>query len=130
MQIPKLECVISIDCRINYTEDPQKVRHAISNIFLDVDIVTNRHSVHATSKKLDSLVKIYDAIHIHKTQKTYFRILHSNLLDYSTWFYLNKQAAFVNYVALCDNSDESPLGPIKARIESINIEQIVRWLIS
>ena len=51
-----------------------------------------------------------------------------NLTNTSTWFYLNKQAAFANNVALCDEADESPLGPIKLILESNQIEQIMDWL--
>jgi|TARA_Y100000815_G_scaffold61902_1_gene50225 predicted RNA binding protein with dsRBD fold (UPF0201 family) len=48
----------------------------------------------------------------------------------STWFYLNKQAAFANVIALCDEADESPLGPIKVVLHSKNIEDVIDWLVS
>jgi len=41
-----------------------------------------------------------------------------------------KRAAFANTVALCDESDESPLGPIKVILTSNNIEKIIDWIIS
>ena len=43
----------------------------------------------------------------------------------STWFYLNKQAAFVNTVALCSEANESSLGPIKVVLRSNDIEQVI-----
>ncbi len=54
----------------------------------------------------------------------------ANLRDDSTWFYLNKQAAFMNTVALCAEDEESPLGPIKIILTSKNIESIIDWLTS
>jgi predicted RNA binding protein with dsRBD fold (UPF0201 family) len=53
-----------------------------------------------------------------------------NMTEDSTWFYLNKQAAFVNVPVLCDEADESPLGPIKVVLHSTNIEDVIEWLVS
>ena len=52
-----------------------------------------------------------------------------NLLEDTTWFYLNKQAAFVNVIALCSEAEESPLGPIKILIHSKNIDEVMEWLV-
>jgi len=46
------------------------------------------------------------------------------------WFYLNKQAAFANVTVLCDEADESSLGPIKVVLHSTNIEDVKEWLVS
>ena len=79
-------------------------------------------------KSLISLSKIYDHIKSHRTQKTYRITLLKNLHDYSTWLYLNKQAAFVKHISLCNDEYESPLGPIKIKIASKQIEEIISWL--
>ena len=68
-------------------------------------------------------------IHSHKSKNAYRRQLNQNLSDESSWFYLNKQAAFANVVALCSESEESPLGPIKIILNSKNIDIIIEWLI-
>ena len=130
MKIPNITCKIEAYCTINPSEDPQKVENAITNILTDVDVKINKDSLKATSKNLESLRRIYETIHSRKTQRTYRRQLNQNLTDDSTWFYLNKQAAFAKAVALCSEADESPLGPIKIIIISKNIEQIIEWLIS
>jgi hypothetical protein len=62
-------------------------------------------------------------------KKTFLRILKSNMSDNTTWFYLNKQAAFVNVVAFCDEANESPLGPIKIILESNDIEKTIQTII-
>ena len=49
----------------------------------------------------------------------------TNMAENSTWFYLNKQAAFVDVIALCNDADESALGPIKIVLNSNNIEEII-----
>ena len=65
-----------------------------------------------------------------KTKSAYRRHLMRNMTEDSTWFYLNKQAAFTNVVALCDEEGVSPLGPIKVVLHSTNIEDVIEWLVS
>ena len=129
MKIPNIECRIDVYCTINPSEDPKKIKQAVSNILVDVDIEINKESLKATSTNLESLQKIYETIHSHQTQNTYRRQLNQNMANGSTWFYLNKQAAFANSVALCSEPEESPLGPIKIILNSNNIEKIIDWLI-
>ena len=63
-----------------------------------------------------------------QSQRIYRRTLEKNMENNSSWFYLNKQAAFVNKVAICEESDESPLGPIKVILTSTNLDRIITWL--
>ena len=65
-----------------------------------------------------------------KIKNVFLRILNLNIRDNSTWFYLNKQAAFVNVVALCNEADESALGPVKVVLESNDIEETIETIIS
>ncbi len=130
MNPPDVSCEIDAFCSINPSEDPKKVEQAITNILVDVDIKINKETLRATSTSLESLEKIYEAIHSHQSKNAYRRQLNQNLRDDSSWFYLNKQAAFVNTIALCSESEESPLGPIKIVLSSKNIDMIIEWLVS
>ena len=126
--IPLVDCKIDVLCEINPSEDPQKIQQVISNILDNVEFKITDGSLAASSNDLASLSKIHESIQNHKSQRVYLRFLSNNLEDTSTWFYLNKQAAFVNFIALCEHDDESPLGPIKIVIHSKNIERIIEWL--
>jgi hypothetical protein len=64
-----------------------------------------------------------------QSERIYQRRLEKNLENNSTWFYLNKQAAFAEKIAICEESDESPLGPIKVILTSTQIDRIIDWLI-
>lgn len=130
MKAPNILCTITAYCTVEPSEDPKKVEHAISNILLDTDIEINLDSITATSTNLESLSKIYETIQSRKIQKTYRYHLNKNLINNLTWFYLNKQAAFVNTISLCGEMEESPLGPIKIILKSDEIEQIIEWLIT
>jgi predicted RNA binding protein with dsRBD fold (UPF0201 family) len=128
--IPLVDCKVEVVCSINPSEDPAKVEQAVSNILDNAEIKASKYALKATSKELESLGKIHESISNHNTKKIYYRILNQNLDGNSTWFYLNKQAAFANNVAVCEHDDESPLGPIKIILESKNIERVIEWLIS
>jgi len=129
MRSPNISCKIEIFSSINSSEDPKKIETAILNVFPDAKIKTDNFSIMSNSKDLHLLEKIYDVIHSNQSQKIYQRQLEKNLENDSTWFYLNKQAAFVGTVALCEEAEESPLGPIKVVLTSSNIDRIIDWLI-
>ena len=117
-------------CSVNPSEDPKKIEKAISNIFTYSNIKTETFSISAQSKNLKSLEIIYETIHTKQSQKIYRRNLEKNLENDTTWFYLNKQAAFVEQIAICEEADESPLGPIKVILTSSNIDRIIDWFVS
>ena len=101
---------------------------AISNIFPHSDIKNENFSIKAQSNELRSLEKIYESIVSTQSRKSYTRNLENNLEENSTWFFLNKQAAFVDQIAICDEAEESPLGPIKVILNSSNIDGIIDWI--
>ena len=106
------------------------MRVAVSNILTDMDETINDNSLVANSNNHESLSKIYETMRTRKTKSAYRRHLMRNMTEDSTWFYLNKQAAFANAITLCDEEDQSPLGPIKVVLHSKNIEDVVDWLVS
>ena len=129
MNIPSLSCKIEMFCTVNPSESIEKIEIAISNIFPYSIIKNNNFSINAQSKELRSFEKIYQFIQNNKLQKNYLRSLEDNLQGNTTWFFLNKQAAFVEQIAICEESDESPLGPIKVTISSSNIDAIFDWIV-
>ena len=129
MKIPNLSCKIEMFCTVNPSESIEKIEQAISNIFPYAIINNNDFSINAQSKELRSFEKIFQFIHNNKLQKIYLRSLEDNLQDDTTWFYLNKQAAFVEQIAICEESNESPLGPIKVTLTSSNIDAIIDWVV-
>ena len=130
MRSLNVDCKISVYCNINESEDVNKVKTAITNILTDMDETTDDSSFVANSSNYESLTKIYEAMRTRKTKTAYRRHLMRNMTEDSTWFYLNKQAAFANAVVLCDDESESPLGPIKIVLHSKNIEDVIDWLVS
>ena len=125
-----VNCKVSAFCTINASEDANKVRTAVSNALTDMDEKITGDSLVADSNNYESLAKIYETMRSRRSKSAYRRHLMRNMANDSTWFYLNKQAAFTNVIALCDEADESPLGPIKVVLHSKNIEDVIDWLVS
>ena len=130
MKIPSVSCKIEMFCPVNPSEDPKKIQKAILNIFPYSTIKTENFLLSSQSNELKSLEKIYETIHTKQSQKIYRRNLEKNLEGDTSWFYLNKQAAFVEKIAICEEADESPLGPIKVILTSSNIDRIIDWFVS
>ena len=116
---------IQIFCEINPSEDPDKVKTAINNIFPDLTLEITDAEITGKSNNIQILSQISKTIHENNIKKTYQRILKNNSNSDSSWFYLNKQAAFVNTIALCSEANESSLGPIKVILRSNDIEQVI-----
>ena len=129
MNTPNLSCKIEVFCTINPSESIEKVEQTISSIFPYSVIKNNEFTINAISKELRSFEKIYNFVHNNKLQKNFLRSLEDNLENDTTWFYLNKQAAFVEQIAICEEFDESPLGPIKVTLTSSNIDRIIDWIV-
>ena len=123
------DCKISAYCAINPSEDIDKIRTAVSNVLIDMDEKIVGNSLIANSNNYESLSKIYEIIRAKNIKKVYRRNLRQNIVDDSTWFYLNKQAAFANVIALCDEDNQSPLGPIKIVLQSKNIRDVIDWFV-
>ena len=125
-----VDCKVSAFCMINASEDINKVRTAISNALTDTDEKITGDTLVANSNNYESLTKIYETMRSRRCKSAYRRHLMRNMAKDSTWFYLNKQAAFANVITLCDEADESPLGPIKVVLHSKNIEDVIDWFVS
>ena len=128
MNHPNINCQVTASINLLPSESPDKLKDAISNVLHFVNFENSDDTITASSKKIESLTRIYETIHSRNAQKNYRRQLLVNSDENSTWLYLNKQAAFVNVVALCNEPTESPLGPIKIIIKSSKIQEIIEWL--
>ena len=116
---------IQVFCQINPSEDPEKVKLAVNNIFPDMELETSDTQITGKTNNFSVLSAISKSIREKNIKNTYQRILKNNNDGESTWFYLNKQAAFVDTVALCSEANESSLGPIKVILRSNDIEQVI-----
>jgi predicted RNA binding protein with dsRBD fold (UPF0201 family) len=112
---------------INLTEDVQKVVFAVKNVLPNSEPLIRKNNLYIEMNNFDGLRKIKDKIRSKKTLAVLQRILYNNFNMQSTWFLLNKQAAFSDVVVLVENENESPLGPIKITVNGCELERINEW---
>ena len=120
---------INFFCEVNPSEDVEKIKTTIFNLFPDVKTKIENDQLSGNFEGIEPLTTVLQSVQHRNIKKTFLRILKSNISDNTTWFYLNKQAAFVNVVALCDEANESALGPIKIILESNDIEKTIQTII-
>lgn len=125
MELESIEVIVITP--INLTEDVQKVVFAVKNLLPNSEPGIRKNNLYIKMNNFDGLRKIKDKIRSKKTLAVLQRILYNNYNMQSTWFLLNKQAAFADVVVLVENENESPLGPIKITVNGCELERINEW---
>ena len=126
------EIAVYVEAEINLTEDEEKVRKAVANIFDDISMEINPSSrgsvLSAEAKGQAALVKFRNVLRSDRirdaARKVFFRGIRGNAVS----FCLNKQVAFAGHVSFSEEVAESPLGPIRVKIEGENPRQLIDWL--
>lgn len=126
------EISVRIEVEINPTEDSEKVKRAVENIFGQVNFEIKpqqrRSLLIAETKGLDGLTKLQNLLRRERIRSAARRVLFEGLHGNSIVFYLNKQVAFVGHVSFSEPVAESPLGPIKIEIHCDNPKELIDWL--
>lgn len=118
---------INIQTPINPTEESRKVIRAVENVFPNQQYIIKDNKVILSSNTLEVLKKIKEQIRSRYTFGVLKKMLFNNYQYDTTWFLLNKQAAFSGIVAMVENDDESPLGSIKISIKNYELDKINEW---
>jgi len=120
------------EVKVYPTEDPEKVRTAVENLFSSVKISLeeedNIQTLIFESKKMESLSKIKAILRQDQIRDAVRKFLNEKIEGEKIGFYLNKQVAYAGHVSLCEPFGESPLGPIKVEIECKDPKKLVDWL--
>lgn len=120
---------LKIKSAVNPSESPEKVIFAISNIFDDCSAEFKYGSlIVAGCFALKCLKTIYDQIRSRAAMGVLRRMLTDNRISNTTWFLLNKQAAAAGIVVVIEEESESPLGPIRVKLVSDELDKIIEWL--
>lgn len=120
-----MECFVEISSKINLTEEPEKVKKSIHNIFPNGDILQESDKFFLKGNKdlLNNFKKILEKREIIAVARL---IMDQSIEDNTLTFYISKQTAFVNEINFSEGN--SPLGDIQIKIESSNLEEILNWL--
>ena len=126
------EISVYIEAEVNPTEDIEKVRRAVENVFGNVEFEVKpqkRGSVLVgKAKGLDGLTKLQNLLRRERIRDAARGALFDGLSGKSVVFYLNKQVAYVSHISFSKPEAESPLGPIRVQIECDNPRELIDWL--
>jgi predicted RNA binding protein with dsRBD fold (UPF0201 family) len=125
--IHKMDLEIIVQAYVNPSEELEKVTRAIKNIFPGFNFLLKDNKLYFSTEKLEILKKIKEQIRSRSTVAVLKKFLYNNQSMDTTWFLLNKQAAFSGVVVIVEEEDESPLGPIKITIKNQDTEEIIKW---
>ncbi len=122
-----IDCQVHAESQISPSESHKKVLKAMLNILPDCEYRTTHNTVQVHSKNIMDLDTIRKSMLSRQLSNSLKKSLLRNADDTSTWFFLNRQAAFVGIAAICEEADESPLGPIKITLTSPDIQGVIEW---
>jgi len=121
-----------VEAEVRPTEDIEKVRKAISNLFnLESYRVADAGSYKVLigeSSSIASLLKIREIIVRERIADTARRIMSRNAVDRYLSFKINKQAAYAGKLSFVEEDRESSLGPINVFIETSDVKKLLDWL--
>jgi hypothetical protein len=126
------EISLHVEADINPTENEDKVKRAVENMFgnLEIEVKPQRQGslLVGRGRGLDSLTKLYNLLRREKIRDAARGVLYDGVNGKSIVFYLNKQVAYVGHVSFSNPVSESPLGPIKGEIHCDNPRELIDWL--
>ncbi len=127
--VPDIAVDIRVECQVNPSEDPAKVVRSVKNVISNSSPELTDGTVRVVTKNPAALSIIYEQVRSRRIIGVFRKALLNNMIAKSTWFYLNKQAAYVGRVSICEEESESPLGPIKVTLTSNELESLIDWLV-
>jgi predicted RNA binding protein with dsRBD fold (UPF0201 family) len=128
------EVTVYIEADVNPTESEDKVKRAIENLFgaveINVEPMYRGAKITSMRKGPDALTKLRNLLRRERIRAAARTVLIAGIDRNAVSFCLNKQVAYVGHASFCQEEAESPLGPIKVKIESENPRRLIDWLIS
>lgn len=123
---------MKIEAEVNPTEDHEKVKAAIENLFApsSIELIPKQKGSLIVAKTVgkEGLTRFYALLRQERILTAARRVLTKGISGKSIMFCLNKQAAYVKRVSFCEPIGESPLGPIRVEIESDDPKALIDWL--
>lgn len=118
--------MIRVKAQIQPTEDPEKVKKAITNLFGDISLNIEEDLISGRLTEITQLRELRSRIAQDRIKATLNKTLTRWIKDDYLSFGLNRQAAYAGHVSL-NLTNEDPMGPIQVQIRR-NATEIVEYL--
>ncbi len=124
---------IRVEVEVRPTEDLEKVRKALLNVFEPGEIKVIERSrgyklIVGESHSYRSLVKIHELIRRERIMDAARSILRKGVIGNMLVFKVNKQAALQGRLSFVESDSESPMGAITFIVETSNPYEVIDWL--
>jgi len=121
-----------VEAEINLTENPEKVKLAVENVFGQVQFEFQTRKRGSTllvrTTGIEGLAKLYNLLRREHIRDAARSVLFKGIEGDNITFYLNKQVAYAGHLSFSEPTGESPLGPIKVTITCDNPRELIDWL--
>ena len=126
------EIVVHVEVEVNPTEDLEKIKRAVENIFGAVTFKVESRKwgrlLIAKTRGTEGLTKLYNLLGRERILAAARKVFLSGMDEKSVTFYLNKQVAYAGHISFSQQTAESPLGPIKVQIRCDNPRKLIGWI--
>jgi len=123
---------VHVEVEVNPTEDLEKVKLAVEDIFgavkFNVESRTWGQLLIAETTGTAGLTKLHNLLNRERILAAARKVFFSGMDEKSVKFYLNKQVAYAGHISFCQQTGESPLGPISVQIRCSNPRELIEWL--
>jgi predicted RNA binding protein with dsRBD fold (UPF0201 family) len=126
------EIVVHVEVEVNPTEDLEKVKRAVENIFgalkFEVKSRTWGQLLIAETRGTQGLTKLSNLLNRERILAAARKVFRGGMDEKSVKFYLNKQVAYAGHISFSQQTAESPLGPLNVQIRCDNPRKLIDWL--
>ncbi|MET1101534.1 MAG: RNA-binding domain-containing protein [Pyrodictiaceae archaeon] len=123
---------IRVEVEVRPTEDENKVRRSLLNVFEPDTIRREKYGdrilLVAESRSFRSLRKLHNLLRREKILDAARSYLLKGVSENTIMFKLNKQAAYMGRLSFVDMDVEAPMGPILFIIEAEKPMEVIDWL--
>jgi predicted RNA binding protein with dsRBD fold (UPF0201 family) len=126
------EIAVRVEAEVNLTEDEEKVKRAVANLFdtvsMEVKPSFKGSVLIGEAKGREALAEFQRLLSLDRIRDAARKVFLGGLKGKVIRFCLNKQVAFAGHVSFCEEVAESSLGPLKVTIECEDARVLVDWL--
>lgn len=123
---------VRVETLINPTESEAKVKTAVETIFgsiaMKFEPLRKGRLLVVEAKGLETLTNLQNLLRRERIRSAARKVLFEGIMENAIRFCLNKQVAYAGHISFAEEVGESPLGPIKVRIECENPRELINWL--
>ena len=126
------QVIVHVEVEVNPTENEANVKAAVNNVLGNLSYTNQLEGKQtlliAETKSQDSLIKLRNILRSDRIRDASRKALFRSIRGDNIRFCLNKQVANAGHISFCEETGESPLGPIRVTITTENPRQLVEWL--